>query len=359
MKKLICILLSASVLFVSGLAAAAANTSINMGALIADKAKWEGTMNEPNAAGQTEWTSDSLLLKAGVIKSAGYQGHAYRNFVLDFKYNVTWPEDAGDWGGMLTFRDNTPGLHTWEKMDNQGTYKKAYGVYFYLDPNADEVEQAGEISITRFVNDDGDTGPENLGDQAVCKNLNLSGKDHIYRLICEDVSNGVHIVLYMDGKTIIDFVDSSSKALKQEGKFMVMNHGPRSVRISGVKSSELPDYNKAPANTSSATISSKQTVSTGNIVSSQKTTSAEKQSSAVEQVSSAVPESASDEPDSLQESSADGALSEMLSSSEVQQTGGTSNNGSMLTIIIIIAVTVVIIGGVTIAGIIIMKKKKQ
>ena len=68
-------------LLISGLGAAAANTNINMGALIADKAKWEGTMNEPNAAGQTEWTSDSLLLKSGAIKSAGYQGRTYRNFV--------------------------------------------------------------------------------------------------------------------------------------------------------------------------------------------------------------------------------------------------------------------------------------
>lgn len=358
MKKLICALLSASVLLISGLGAAAANTNINMGALIADKAKWEGTMNEPNAAGQTEWTSDSLLLKSGAIKSAGYQGNSYRNFVLDFKYNVTWPEDAGDWGGMLTFRDNTPGLHTWEKTDSQGTYKKAYGIYFYLDPNADEIETAGEISITRFVNDDGDTGPENLGDSAVCKGLNLSGKDHIYRLICEDVSNGVHMVLYMDGKKIIDFVDSGSKALKQDGKFMVMNHGPRSVKISGIKSSELPDYNKVTANTSSAVkVSSKQTASAGNAVSSKQSVASAGQTSVEQQVSSEELQSDVIESENLQESSVVEISSEKGSSD--LQVDGEHNDGSAITIIIIVAVTVAIIGGAVVAGIIIMKKKKQ
>lgn len=236
MKKTLAFILVALLICAFALPASAAPTEINMGDLIANQAGWEGTMNEPFAAGQTIWEANSFTFKPGQIKSAGYKAGNWDNeFVLDYKLKVTWPEDAGDWGCILTFFDQEPGLNVWE-----GTKTSCYGVYYSLDADNEDMTTNGAVSITRWNNGDGDTGPENLGKEAEFSGFELSGKEMVYRLSVQRVAGGVRMRLYIDGKCVIDFTDTSAKQVTHGGTFTFINHGPRSVVASGVSASEMP-----------------------------------------------------------------------------------------------------------------------
>lgn len=222
---------------------------------LVDRDNWTGTMQEAVFAGQTIFykggTKDNIYLGGPNIKTAGTHPDGdiqYTDFVLTFKATVTWPQDAGDWGGMLTFRDSEPGLTTWEQ--NAENDRVAYGIKWDLDSQNSDNSTNGTISIMRFNGAGGGVGI------ASRPNMEINGKEITYKLACvngeDEKGEFVRIVLLADGAAIADVKDYGVNNEITEGSpaglelpnitgaggFMIMNHNTRTFHIKGWETGE-------------------------------------------------------------------------------------------------------------------------
>lgn len=350
MKKIISVLLGAFLIATVMTTFSFASTLpvINTAAIISDKANWTGTFLDPTTVGETVFTADSISLGGKHIKSAGYLGAKYQNFQFAYKLKITWPEDGYDWGSIVTFRDQDTGIHVWE----QGR-KETYGVFYNLSSDVDDMTKAGTISISKWnqpVTHKGD--PENLGEAAACVNLDLNGKEHVYNLMVEDVSNGVHINLYMDGKKIIDYTDTSANPIKKEGGIMVLQDAPRTVLFSAVKSGEQPvlEGESSSTTSSSKSISSSKTSSTVSTSLSSGGASNVLSDESISSVSDYSEIQSSMDTSSLEHKSDISSNA----SSETTDDNTPANN----TLLIIIIAVVIILGAGTATALVILKNKK-
>ncbi len=232
----------------------AVETQLDFSDLV-DRENWTGSMNEPVFAGQTVFykggTKDNIYMGGPGLKTVGtWPGEiVYTDFVLTFKATITWPEDAGDWGGILTFRDTEPGLPTWE--GNLENNRVAYGVKWDVDSQNSDVTTNGVIAIMRWNGAGGGVG--------LCqtRNLHLSGKEITYKLACvngtDEKGAYVRVVLLADGKVVADAKDygennepnGSADWVKPNittgGGFMLMNHYTRTFHIKGVNAGEAAE----------------------------------------------------------------------------------------------------------------------
>ena len=218
MKKIFCILLGLMLFFSVTVVSAESVEKVYLGDLIKDKANWEGI-----GMGAENWKFDgsTLSLLPSDIKSAGYMAKKYKNIELNFDVTVSWPEDAGDWGSIITVRDFNPGVPVWE-----GIKAHAYGILF----------GENNVKLCKWLN-----GGAPI-DLAMKDNLSMNGKRHTFKWTVKDVDGGVSHVIIMDGKEIINVVDKK-KPIFEEGGIMVMNHGPRSAVYTSTKEAQSAGSN--------------------------------------------------------------------------------------------------------------------
>lgn len=224
---------------------------------LVDRSNWTGSMNENEFAGHTIFykggTKDNIFLNSPSIKTVGTWPNGdinYTDFVLNFKATVTWPEDAGDWGAMITFRDSEPGIPPWEQ--NTGNTRVAYALRWDVDAQNSDTTTNGKISIVRYNGAGGGVGLCEL------KNQNINGKEITYKLACvngnDDIGDYVRIVVLADGVCVADVKDYGENNTPKDGVadytkpnittgggFMLINHYVRTFHIKGIKAGEAVD----------------------------------------------------------------------------------------------------------------------
>ncbi len=339
-------------------ASAATYQTIDVAAMIADKENWTGTWTaDETRISETTIGADFIELAGKNIKSATNPNYTGQDFRLDYKLKITWPEDAYDWGSIVTFHDKDPGMHVWE----QGRLA-TYGVFYKLDSSMEDITKAGSVSIAKWnqpVTHNGD--PEGLGDDSAVSGLDLSGKEYVYNLFVEDVADGVHIMLYMSGKLVIDITDKGtvknnidSPPIKGSGGFTILQHAPRQVLFSVVKPGEQPVLQTpTPAPTSPA--SSKASSASSSAAASSVTSSEEISSGDVSSDAGSSEEASSG--GTVSESSQSTVEESAVSSEVSQASGDEGKEGLPAGLIIGIAVLVILAAGAAGAFIILKKKK--
>lgn len=373
MRKVILILVIIALLTSSFITTTyAATTVIDLKELFThrtDVNTWDGTFRDPGYSSETIFGADSIQFNPTHIKCAAYIKKDFQNFKLAYKLKVKWPEDASDWGSIVTFRDQDPGVHVWEP--GRGS---CYGVFYKINPEIEDLTKAGEISITRWnqpvtqspdpeslVPDTVKTGK--VGEVPFYKGINLSDKEYIYNLIVEDVSTGVHFKLFMNGKKIIDFIDTKAdRMIKKPGGLTILQNSPRTVLFSVVKPSEQPALIDTPIGSGTSSAASSKSTASSSIKSAVTSTPTVSTGNSVisSQIDSATESSMGSSSDSMvvSDESMNSAESNTANSDESSTSEPVNGKKSNSQIFIIIAVLLVILGGGAIAAYLIAKKKK-
>ena len=198
---------------------------VDFTALVADPAQLSGSAL--SSASKTWITPNGVRMEKYDIRNVYAKAPQLENFTLKFKAKIEWT-GAKDWGGLLTFRDDSANVMPWDTM-HRNCYTLMWGY------NA--ADDSTNLLIWRYDTDP-DTGARKNAILASCTGLSDNNVEHDYELVCADVAGGVRIVVKCDGEILLDVTDSE-RPVYGAGSISVVNGSGCNTTFTGM--SEGPE----------------------------------------------------------------------------------------------------------------------
>ncbi|MCQ6560468.1 S-layer homology domain-containing protein [Paenibacillus mendelii] len=182
--------------FVTKMSAASGIKGYNLNQEVGDTDKWVTDGSSTKVAGE-----GSLAISNG---SAAYQGRTFQNELLEFEMKsdsaggVEWP--------AISIRQKAADKVLWDPVNE--------GYILVFKPDVIELQRFnGGVRTVFYGNIDGIGGSEGQLPNHVFE----MGKKHLVQFGALNTAEGVRLAAYVDGKKIIDYVDSGSGKISSAG----------------------------------------------------------------------------------------------------------------------------------------------
>lgn len=205
---------------------------------------WTGTMNEAVFAGDVTFykggKKDNINLGGVNIVTVATKHDltSKADFILNFKLTVNWGKRDGDWGTVITFRDNNAGAPMWDGS-SENVSRKCYALRFDRNASNEDETTNGSMSIVRYENN---ATAIPVGEKT---GVELNGKEIEYKVgivnVDEDEDGTVDYVwicVTADGEVVLEYKDDTENKITENGGMMIIKHNTRTCTISGIAAGE-------------------------------------------------------------------------------------------------------------------------